>query len=160
MKAKAGLLYLIPALICANALFQRYMAENHDLNPWKGGGFGMFAEVPPPRGLYIHPQDAQLLYRTPTPKEYLNTARRLVYLPTDSGLKKLANELASKEWVLVGLDQPQANRYPVLASDAPPGATPITITKVTVGVCQYRFDPETSEMKYEKLAEVVGTRGG
>ena len=47
------LLAVAPVLLCATASVQRYLAETADLNPWKGGGFGMFAAMPPYRVLRV-----------------------------------------------------------------------------------------------------------
>ena len=43
--AEATALGAVPVLVCLTAGAQRYLAAVDDLNPWKGGGYGMFADI-------------------------------------------------------------------------------------------------------------------
>ena len=37
--------YLAPAVLVVVALTQRYLMHHQRLDPWKGGGFGMFSGI-------------------------------------------------------------------------------------------------------------------
>ena len=148
------LLYIVPVILCVTAGVQRYLAENHDLNPWKGGGFGMFADLPPYRALTITPVDVQdVAYRTPTPARLQRRAMELGILPTAARLSAFAREFAQAEWILVGLDLGENKQYPVLKEeeDRHEKSRPIEIKGVIVEVSQYLFDPKTNQMKLAPL---------
>ena len=70
--SRGALLLLVPTLLVITAGVQRYLAEAKHLNPWKGGGFGMFAAIPQAyRVLEIQPIDTQSVgYKTTRPRRY------------------------------------------------------------------------------------------
>lgn len=89
---------LAPALLIAIALQQMALASFLSLNPWKGGGFGMFATTD--RGGM---RDVRAFVVTSTgeerlgiPSELARQRLRVRDLPTDAALFRLGQDLLSR----------------------------------------------------------------
>ena len=80
----------LPALLLtAVALHQIYAVRSHDLTPWKGGGFGMFAsaDVGPARRLEVSLLRGVSRVRVEIPVEVREHAARVRRLPTQARLE-------------------------------------------------------------------------
>lgn len=102
-----------PVLLIAIALIQISLAVFTDLDPWKGGGFGLFATFDSSRSRQISfhglSADGQLLRIQYNPKDFefsgvltRQSARRLRVLPKRRNLRELAEKLLAREFVFVG----------------------------------------------------------
>ncbi len=83
---------ILPAiLLAAVALHQLYAVRAHDLTPWKGGGFGMFAstDVGPTRRLEVSMLRGASSVRVQIPEELREQAGRVRRLPTPERLEAL-----------------------------------------------------------------------
>ncbi len=88
----------LPALLLACvALHQVHAVRAHDLTPWKGGGFGMFAsaDVGPARRLEVSLLRAGSSVRIQIPVEVREQAGRVRRLPTPERLRALAVSVGS-----------------------------------------------------------------
>lgn len=103
---------LAPVLLVAVALQQVALANLACLNPWKGGGFGMFATLD--RGGL---RDVRAFARTPDgeqrlgiPAELEGARLRVRDLPTDTALRELGEQLLAR---LPQAERPRAIRVEV-----------------------------------------------
>jgi hypothetical protein len=93
--------YLVaPTILVILACLQIYLAHTHNLAPWKGGGFSMFASVdrPDKRFLrcYLVTDQGDVPVQVPD-----SDLRKLVRaMPTPKRLASLATEMAKITWVL------------------------------------------------------------
>jgi hypothetical protein len=97
---------LAPALLIAVAVQQVALASFLCLNPWKGGGFGMFATTDrgglrDVRAFSLTPKGEE---RLPIPPEFETQRLRARDLPTDAALLQLGQDL------LAHLLQEEGNR--------------------------------------------------
>jgi hypothetical protein len=88
---------LIPAiLLVAVALNQLRLVHAHDLDPWKGGGFGMFSTSEGSSARHTHvflsASDREIEFDLPDDLE--DTEDRLLVLPSEAWLEKFASEVA------------------------------------------------------------------
>ncbi len=155
--------YLAPALLCVTALVQKYHVVRHHLNPWKGGGFGMFADVPSAayRVLLITPVDSNsIAYVTPTPDGLRRQGRAVKMMPSRERVSAFARELVQGEWVLIGLERGEKQQYPVLKEEQRkhPSSRPIQIDRVIVEVLQYNFDTAKNEFQKSSLVKLQERR--
>ena len=160
--SRTVLLTIAPALLVVTAGAQRYLAEAKHLNPWKGGGFGMFAAIPQAyRVLEIQPIDTQSIgYRTTHPRGYRERIKKLQSWPTEERLQAFADELANRSWILIGLDLEEAKQFPILAEEAFKHAQSrsLGLKGVRIILHQYDWHPETSELWKSLLFTVDGVR--
>lgn len=89
---------LAPALLLAVALHQMVLACTESLNPWKGGGFGMFATsdrggLRDVRAFLRTPQGEEPL---PVPADLEGLRLRVRDLPSDAALRALGRELLAR----------------------------------------------------------------
>ena len=161
-------LWLAPIVLCANAAGQRIMASTEELNPWKGGGFGMFAEIHETtfRTLQIRPA-ARLgeqtglsqtkLFQTPTPKRYKRTAIAVRTLPRESSLRAFAEELARESWVMIDQPAERGGAFPVLAEEAyryPERGAEIALRWIELELFEYRYDRDAGQLLRSSLATI------
>ena len=107
-------------LLCAVAINQIRLVREHDLDPWKGGGFGMFSTTAGERVLHTH------LFVESNGEEVevelsdalADTEHRALCLPSEAWLDRLARALAEES----------AAEYPALSG-------------VRVELWRMRFDP-------------------
>jgi hypothetical protein len=87
----------IPALVLVIiAAHQIYLARTHDLDPWKGGGFGMFStsEGGGARHTHVFVTRASGELEIDLPEDLEDLDERLVVLPSDRRLGEFARELS------------------------------------------------------------------
>jgi hypothetical protein len=86
---------LAPALLIAVALQQIALASLQDLNPWKGGGFGMFSTTDRGglRDVRAFALTAEGQERLPIPPEFDTLRARARDLPTEAALHELGRAL-------------------------------------------------------------------
>lgn len=90
---------LIPAiLLCVVALNQIWLVREHDFDPWKGGGFGMFSTTAGGRvrhtHLFLETNGEEVEVQLPDALE--DTEKRVRSLPSEAWLDRLARELAEE----------------------------------------------------------------
>ncbi|MEM7164832.1 MAG: hypothetical protein AAF581_05170 [Planctomycetota bacterium] len=154
LKCPAPRLWIIPAVLLLMAVVQRYHAEVTHLHPWKGGGFGMFAAVPPTHLLTMKTQDGKFYYKTPTPDTMRRAGRVLSTHPTPARCEQFGAAILEQDWVLIpGAD----GNFPVTRDRASafPSAQPVTLKEVTLDISQYVFDKKTSQMRHAPLLDSV-----
>jgi hypothetical protein len=84
----------IPALLLVIiAVNQIYLAHTRDLNPWKGGGFGMFS-TSLTRHLHVFAIESGGEREVDLPEELEDLEERLRALPTDRRLDEFGRRLA------------------------------------------------------------------
>jgi hypothetical protein len=90
-----------PVLLTVVALIQMYEAREHDLSPWKGGGFGMFSTVDSPAVRFFRIFLISGTQHVPVsiPDRLRSEARAVRTLPTPSRLNGLAEQIAAGTWV-------------------------------------------------------------
>ncbi len=151
------LLIAAPALLCLTAGLQRYLAASYNLNPWRGGGFGMFAD--------LHLQKMRVVTltvvdanhqgrRTAMPKELSRQEYHLRLMPTQARITELNHALGQKEWVLMRINRGgKTADYPILKTELPRGepSRPLQVQKIVVEVWQYDFDSKTQQMKRKQI---------
>jgi len=155
------LLWAVPVLVCLTAGAQRYLAAVDDLNPWKGGGYGMFADIHRThyRVITLKPVDVNSIgYVISVPKAFEREMDAARTLPTRARLEALGRELLDEQWFLAG---PEGNRFPVIRSQKfrHPGAEPIELRGITVQLAEPSFDPETQRLTCQ-VVESVKVGGG
>lgn len=118
------LVYAPAVLLCTVATGQRVLMETCSLDPWKGGGFGMFSAISaqslramtvtlvtadgqekrfPPRAVASRiPLDGRMRWER----------RELVTMPRESAARRLAAELAAAEWVAARMPPDDAGEPP------------------------------------------------
>ena len=160
----SALVWILPVVICVNAGVQRILAETQDLNPWKGGGFGMFAEPPPYRVLALRPwivraDGKRELYFTPIPTDLARRGRELGVHPTRGRIVAFARDLLTRDWVIVPVPgRTDGATYPVLATHPDAGSgRPIQLGGILIEMNEYEYDPETRALVIDSLVrEEVG----
>lgn len=147
-------LWIIPAILCAMALVQRYHAEATNMHPWKGGGFGMFAAVPPTHLLTMKTQDGKFFYKTPTPQVLRRAGRVLATHPTPERARDFGRQVLAQEWFLVnGPD----GKFPVTKERLTAGltSTPVILRKATIQISRYTFEKDGCRMVHGPLLSPV-----
>lgn len=116
------------------ACLQLYLVHVHNLVPWKGGGFGMFASVdaPPARFLrcYLLTADGQLPVRVP------------------ASLQPLAVEIRAL---------PLPERLSYFAAALAQASAGVEFHSVRVELWRYGFDAGSRQLKAVKILEVTVT---
>jgi hypothetical protein len=97
------------------ALHQLWLAECFELSAWSGGGFGMFSTTDGWGTRHLHAVALSASFRTSLeiPDELEEAAERALALPTESRLRSLARELATR--APRDLEPPDAIRIDVFA---------------------------------------------
>ena len=151
LKCPSSRLWTIPVVLCLMALVQRYNAEATNLHPWKGGGFGMFAAVPPVHLMTMKTNDGKLIYKTPTPQVLHRMARVLSTHPTDARANEFGQAVLALDWYLV---QGADGAYPVTRDrlQNPDGATPVKLVGYDINISQYKFVRDGCKMVHAPLA--------
>ncbi len=102
-------LYLPATMLCLVAAWHAYRVVNHDLTPWKGGGFGMFSSVDAGTNrvvrITLHGRTGSFEAEVPTRKGLFDYLRRV---PDPLALDEYLRGLATEIWV--PRDMPRANR--------------------------------------------------
>ena len=100
----------VPLLLVVVALVHIALVHAGPLNPWVGGGFGMFAQVDRREHRVVR-ADAELGGRrvaldiaafTDASGENLRLVRRTTALPTEGALRGMGAALAEQEWTAEG----------------------------------------------------------
>lgn len=166
--------YLVPGILCLVAVTQIYLAHFHNLTPWKGGGFGMFASID---GLESRPVHVTIVSGGTSfvvdPRALLPDDRayqRVQALPNEAQLRRLADLVLARRWIAdpeeevateVGDsrgEQPgsQAVLMAVPASSRGSDRVEVmlNVDSVRVEVFRIVFDPATSELSLKSLARL------
>lgn len=105
--------YASPCLLVVVALVQRYLMHNEHLDPWKGGGFGMFSAASSRNlrqmtvtlvtddGEEVRFPPSTVASRIPLNGDMRWFRHRLLTMPYDSLVRDLAGRLAAGEWLVV-----------------------------------------------------------
>ncbi len=157
------LLFAAPAALCLTAGVQRYLAETHNLNPWKGGGFGMFASLDMNllRVLSVTTFDTDgKKYRVdvPTRTHMREQERAIKQMPTQTRIDELARRLAETEWVVVQVEKEgEPWQYAVSKDDySDLGFTrPLMLRAIMVEIWQYHLDPATFQLRRSRLYQAT-----
>lgn len=151
-----------PAVLVAVALLQLYLAHNHDLSPWKGGGFGMFAAVDRVEhrvvratfeGVARQPIDVQAVAELSYPDKQL--VDRALSMPTQAALARLAARMDDLTWVttadgvLTPADDDEASTADVSSEQYP---------ALSVSVWRLRYDGSSDVASPEQLRTHVEER--
>jgi len=89
---------LLPAVVMTIvALFQIHLAHTEQLDPWKGGGFGMFSttEGGPHRHVHVYLSSVAGEERIDTPDSLEDLEDRVRTLPTTSRMQQFARALSA-----------------------------------------------------------------
>lgn len=156
--------YAAPALLCAVALGQRYLAEAHELDSWKGGGFGMYASMHAKGNRFVSVTvtlgdgsqqrigPRALEAWLPMSGRMARTREAVLMMPSESRVRNLARALAEANWVLAA-----GSATPVLEMDVPPHASvePIAPQAIRVDVWEYTFGSESRLLQLGNLVTVT-----
>jgi hypothetical protein len=158
-----------PAVLALIACLQLYLADTHNLSPWKGGGFSMFSAVDRPdrrivRG-YLDTREGRVAI--PVPDSDLRRKVRVMASP--GRVSRLAQTVAGSVWVLDppnGRDAggpPEACGHPAPralspAEPVPAGATPIAFSRVELEVWKVGFHSSDRTLRAQKLITVAAER--
>ncbi len=105
--------YLAPVLLITVVVGQRYLMYFHKLDPWKGGGFGMFSSVSARNlrqmtvtlvtsgGIEHRFPPSTIASRIPLNGDMRRQRSRLLTMPRVAVLQRLADRLAAAQWVEV-----------------------------------------------------------
>jgi hypothetical protein len=139
----------------AVAVQQIILSHHHDLSPWKGGGFGMFASVDMPthriiRGYFVDggrsfAMDLAAVEGLERPLE------QALALPTPGRLDRLAVRLARIPWHL----DAQSRVARPLRSRSDAGTAPIRASSIRLEVYRIAFDRATLTVERRFLADVT-----
>jgi hypothetical protein len=117
--------YAAPLLLIAVAICQRVLMHCYQLDPWKGGGFGMFSAASShslrqmtvtligEEGEEFRFPPAAVESRIPLGGDMDLIKCRLLTMPRPAALQSLADRLAAEEWVRV---RPSSLKTPVSES--------------------------------------------
>jgi hypothetical protein len=98
------LAYLPPAILAGVATGHIILSRTSDLNPWKGGGFGMFATVDSPTRRFLAGHvnvDGRILpIMLPNDDPAGDALTGALTLPSQTRLGELTDTLARREWYL------------------------------------------------------------
>ena len=90
---------LIPVLLLNIIASQQiYLKSNHNLNPWKGGGFGMFSTISE-RFFHIHLLHKKSIQCAESHSEITHSLRKITNFPNKHALKDLSALISKKTWV-------------------------------------------------------------
>jgi|SRR5215472_1340631 len=160
--------FAAPAVLVLVACLQLYLAHSHNLSPWKGGGFSMFAAVDRPDHRIV-----RCYLRTPqgeVPARVTDSElrRKVRAMPTPSRTSRLAQSLARSVWVSdcssagrAGSDS--ENCTPEIHA-VPPGGTipadssPIAFSRVRLEVWKVAFRSSDRMLMAHKIIEETAER--
>jgi len=105
--------YVAPLLLVAVVVGQRYLMHTHRLDPWKGGGFGMFSSlsdrnlrkmtvtIVTANGTEHRFPPSAVASRLPLDGDMWWKRSQLLTMPRQTALQSLADRLAAAQWVEV-----------------------------------------------------------
>jgi len=102
---------IAPIVLVLVAVNQLYLSTAKDISPWKGGGFGMFAQINnrfPVIFLTVNDQDVRLLHtryfsRMPQRKQsgLWTDSAKISFYPSERILKKTSKKMFKDKWIYV-----------------------------------------------------------
>ena len=121
-----------PALLVAVALNQLRLVHTDDLDPWKGGGFGMFStsEGSSARHTHVFISESGREFEFDLPDDLEETEDRVLVLPSEAWLAAFASEIADSA-----------------ATETP------ALTAVRIEVWQTRLDPVELTPRSERMRD-------
>ncbi|MGO9922022.1 MAG: hypothetical protein ACLQIB_45910 [Isosphaeraceae bacterium] len=174
-----ALLPLYPcALLSVVAFYQYYLVLSSRLDPWKGGGFGMFSSI-----TSLDKQRLRVSLTTSTGQierfpldgvamgfgssgSLSRLRRELVIHPSRNRLNRLARALAKEQWVSVRGPVPRSAKAPGAKGNdllyrprslvpAAAEATPVALKEIGAEVFEYRLDRHDNRMVLHGLMRVA-----
>jgi hypothetical protein len=136
--------WIVPIVVMvAIAVIQRWRLRHRRQSVWKGGGFGMFADIPRHSisvtiEALLHSSTPSRLAAEPSPLE-----SRVAIMPTRSNLHRWAVQLFSAGWASCA-----GGAVRVAAGD---GLTPIRVGAVEVTLLRMDFDGTTGTYRSTRL---------
>lgn len=151
---KRRIAFALPAaLLVSVAINQLYLAHVHQLNSWKGGGFGMFASADRlsdrEAHVYLVTDDEQVPVDTRALSDLSRPLMRMRSFPTASSARQLTESLTRSQW---RIRDPQANS-PLATRAGPDAEDTIDFRAVRVLVVRLEFDPATHTVSRRPIAE-------
>jgi hypothetical protein len=155
-----------PSVLVLIACLQLYLAHTHDLSPWKGGGFSMFAAVDRPdrrivRGYLETPRG-----RVPVPVPNSEIRKKARAMPTAARVSRVAQTMAQSVWVAGSPDDPDTGGAPegcghsglrALSPGEPlaAGSSPIAFSRIDLEVWKVGFRSSDRMLRAQKLITVT-----
>jgi len=171
--------YIYPSLLLVVvAFYQYYRVLMHHLDPWKGGGFGMFSSM---NSLDKHRLSITLVMTDGQVKQFpldkimngfssvgevARLRRELVVEPSFERLKHIASILSSIEWVAVRRSVPVSDIRSENSEDAVSfhprshvspdvEARPVFLEEVCVEMFEYNYDCGEKQLTLHRLMSVT-----
>jgi hypothetical protein len=140
---------------------QHCLVHRHHLDPWKGGGFGMFSDLPRSQNRVLRvdfQSDQHSIEQFPISEleeGYQSRERKLLVFPTKRRLKSFANELKQREWVIH--DDGASTRLMLRekATGQVDDLTPFPLQAVKVHMWEYVFNAEKQQLERQSLLSVT-----
>ena len=174
-RLKSATVYAAPILLVLVAVSHAYLVLQHDLSPWKGGGFGMFSTVDKHEArwfrVYLQTDVGSVVPEFPlafdSRKALLRRGKELGALPTRTALDEFAHELARGEsrWVhcrptgVAGapFEDWRTDDYAVfsLPFALTENCRPLNVSAVGVEIWRHRYERETRSLVGERLIRTV-----
>ena len=171
------LAYAAPLLLALVAGVQRYLVEFQSLDPWKGGGFGMFSAISAQNTrrmtiTLVTTENVEKRFppyaiasRIPMGGEMQRRHWKLITMPTAEALASLAREIADAEWVEVTPNATQSStadgtraspayyrmRQDVADEDS---FRPLEIIAARVEIWEYILESHREQLKLTSLISV------
>lgn len=139
--------YVTPALLVAVASTHLFVGQTQPMNPWVGGGFGMFASVDR-RDLRAVRAEAQIGSQrvaldvdgwAQQSEDHAATISRIVALPSPGVLEDLEGQLRSAQWSATGK---------LADEDAPP----VELGDMQISVWKTAYADEGPSARPERIA--------
>lgn len=145
--------YAVPAVLVAVALTQLALVKGERLNPWVGGGFGMFAEVDRREHRALRAYATVAGRQTPLDVHEFGEAsganlrlvRRTTALPTEGALRAMAGALIDDEWTAQGLPWSRG-----MASGEPP----IALEAIRIEVRRLDYASDGTQARPELVGQI------
>lgn len=156
---RAVVLALIaPAILVGVALLQLYLTHSHDLSPWKGGGFGMFASVDRVehrtvraafQGSQAKPINVHAFATLSFPDRVL--VDRALSMPTAPALQRLAERIDELSWS----ETPTGVLVPSSADDPPQPLPATAYPEIVLSVWRVQYDAAENVATPVRLRELT-----
>ncbi len=177
-----SLIKMFPCILLSMVAFYQYhRVHSSNLNPWKGGGFGMFSSINPvyKRKLSVSlvaadgkvvriPLDS-IVRSFSSASEVAQLRAKLVMEPSYERVKQMASTLARVEWMAVPRSGPLSLSSSVGSGDGVSfqpkanvrsdiDAVPVTIDEVCVELFEYNYDHDGRQLELHKLMSASENR--
>jgi hypothetical protein len=155
----------VPGLLVVVAFTQLYLAHQHDLSTWKGGGFGMFAAIDAPGNRFVRTTivteqgeewaaDVAALERESQAAPSILV--RAQSMPDRRALEAVAELVGSEQWVVTREDPVRVATvavHPPAGWDDEHAPEALAVVAVRVEVLRVDFDPVDKSLSAQRLGE-------